>query len=52
MIQKILTSFAIAGTVGVLLSISACNTVAGAGTDIEKAGDAIHNKAKEEQKEN
>lgn len=50
MIHKILSAIAIAGTLGIMLSISACNTVAGAGTDIEKAGDAIQNKAKEEQK--
>ncbi|MHB1245132.1 MAG: entericidin A/B family lipoprotein [Sulfuriferula sp.] len=49
MTKKILSAFILAGAVGVLLSVTACNTVAGAGKDVESAGDAIHHKAKEVQ---
>lgn len=51
MAKKIISTLALISTLGMLLSVTACNTVAGAGKDIEKAGDAIHNKAVEEQKE-
>jgi entericidin A len=52
MTKKILSALILAGTVGVLLSVSACNTVAGAGKDVEHAGDAIHDKAKDVQNRN
>lgn len=52
MTRKILSALFMIGTLGALLSVSACNTVAGAGTDVEKAGGAIHNKAKEVEKGN
>ncbi|MEO6146494.1 MAG: entericidin A/B family lipoprotein [Sulfuriferula sp.] len=52
MTKKILSALVLAGTVGVLLSVSACNTVAGAGKDVEHAGDAIHDKAKDVQNRN
>ena len=39
------------GTLGVLLSVSACNTVAGAGTDVKHAGTAIHDKARDVQQD-
>lgn len=51
MTKKILSALVLAGTVGVLLSVSACNTVAGAGKDVERAGDAIHHKAKDVQQD-
>lgn len=52
MTKKILSVLVMAGTLGMLLSVSACNTVAGAGKDVERAGDAIHDKAREVQQKN
>jgi len=52
MTKKILSALVTAGTLGMLLSVSACNTVAGAGKDVERAGDAIHDKAREVQQKN
>ena len=52
MTKKILSALVMIGTLGAMLSVSACNTVAGAGKDVEKAGDAIHDKAVEVQKSN
>ncbi|MHB1174943.1 MAG: entericidin A/B family lipoprotein [Sulfuriferula sp.] len=52
MTRKILSTLVLAGTLGMLLSVSACNTVAGAGKDMERAGDAIHDKAKDVQNNN
>lgn len=52
MTKKILSALVMAGTLGMLLSVSACNTVAGAGKDVERAGDAIHDKAREVQQKN
>lgn len=52
MIKKILSAVMMLGTLGMLISVSACNTVAGAGKDVETAGDAIHDKAREVQKDN
>ena len=39
-----------AGILVVLTALPGCNTVAGAGKDIEKGGEAIHDEAKEVQK--
>lgn len=47
MARKIL---AIAFMVGILGTVSACNTVAGAGKDIERGGEAVHDAAKDVQK--
>lgn len=52
MAKKILSALILIGTLGMLLSVTACNTVAGAGKDIESAGDAIHDKAKDVQQGN
>ncbi|GBL46815.1 hypothetical protein SFMTTN_2640 [Sulfuriferula multivorans] len=52
MTKKILSALIMAGTLGMLLSVSACNTVAGAGKDVEHAGDAIHDKARDVQNSN
>jgi len=49
--NKILSALVMIGTLGVLLSVSACNTVAGAGTDVKRAGTAIHDKARDVQHE-
>lgn len=42
MIQKILAAFALIGIVG---SIVGCNTMAGFGKDVERAGEATQNSA-------
>lgn len=52
MTRKILSALVMASTLGMLLSVSACNTVAGAGKDVERAGDAIHDKARDVQQGN
>ena len=48
MAKKIISGLALISTLAALLSLTACNTVAGAGTDVERAGSAIHNKAEQE----
>lgn len=52
MARKILSALLMLGSLGILLSVTACNTVAGAGTDVERAGDAIHDKARDVQQGN
>ena len=47
---KILTALIMLGLFGALSAISGCNTVAGAGKDIERGGDAIHDSARDVQK--
>ncbi len=48
-IRKItMTLFAAAMAIAALTTLSGCNTVAGAGEDIEAAGDAIEKKAEKE----
>ena len=47
---KILTALIMLGMFGALSAISGCNTVAGAGKDIERGGDAIHDSARDVQK--
>lgn len=37
-------------TLGLLLGLAACNTVAGAGKDLQQGGKAVTNQAKETQK--
>ena len=51
MTKKIISALAFLSTVGMLLSVSACNTVEGAGKDVARAGNAIHDKAAEEKNE-
>ena len=51
MTKKIFSTLAFISMFGILLSLTACNTVAGAGKDVERAGNAIHNKAVEEQRD-
>jgi len=46
MVTKILATLMMLGMLGTL---SACNTVAGAGKDIERAGDKIHDTARDTQ---
>jgi len=51
MAKKFFSTLALISTFGMVLSLTACNTVAGAGKDVERAGDAIHKKAVEEQRD-
>ena len=37
------------GLLGAISTISGCNTIAGAGTDVEHGGQAIHDTAKDAQ---
>jgi predicted small secreted protein len=46
MTKKILTVILM---VGIWATITACNTMAGAGKDIERGGEAIHDAAKDTQ---
>jgi predicted small secreted protein len=47
MLNKI---FATLVMLGVVSSIVSCNTIAGAGKDIERGGEAVHDTAKDVQK--
>ena len=46
MLQRIFATLMMLGFIGAIVG---CNTMAGAGKDIEKGGEAIHDKAKEVQ---
>jgi len=50
MTRKILTLLMLLGVLGSLGAITGCNTVAGAGKDVERGGEAIHDTAKDTQK--
>ncbi len=50
MARKLLTILMMLGMLGPLVAISGCNTVAGAGQDIERGGQAIEGTAKDVQK--
>lgn len=41
---------AICAVIGALSSTAGCNTIAGAGTDVQKGGEAVHDEAKEVQR--
>jgi entericidin B len=45
------TALMLLGMLGTVSAITGCNTVAGAGKDIERGGEAIHNTAKDAQQE-
>jgi entericidin B len=49
MIQKLLTMLMLLGMLGTLSAVTGCNTIAGAGTDVEHGGQAIHDTAKDAQ---
>jgi predicted small secreted protein len=49
MTRKILAVLVILGMFGTFCTITGCNTVAGAGKDIERSGEAIHDSAKDVQ---
>jgi entericidin B len=49
MTRKIIAVLMILGMFGTVGTIMGCNTVAGAGKDIERGGEAIHDSAKDVQ---
>ena len=49
MTKKLLTILMLLGTLSTLTAITGCNTVAGAGKDVERGGEAIHDTAKDAQ---
>jgi predicted small secreted protein len=50
MVRKILGVLAMLGMLGSLSAIVGCNTVAGAGQDIERGGQKVQGEAREVQK--
>jgi predicted small secreted protein len=50
MTRKILTALFMLSMFGTLTAISGCNTVAGAGQDIERGGQVVHDEAREVQR--
>ena len=50
MARRLLTMLMMLGMLGPLAAISGCNTMAGAGQDIERGGQAIEGAAKDAQK--
>ena len=50
MTRKILTVLIMLGMCGTLSAISGCNTVAGAGKDMERGGQAVSEEAREVQR--
>jgi predicted small secreted protein len=50
MTRKILTALIVLGMFGTLTAISGCNTIAGAGTDIQRGGEVVHDSARDVQK--
>jgi len=49
MTKKLLALLMLLGMLGTLSVITGCNTVAGAGKDVERSGEAIHDTAKDAQ---
>jgi entericidin B len=50
MARKILAVLVMLGMFGTLSALSGCNTVAGAGKDIERSGEVVQDTAKDVQK--
>jgi entericidin B len=50
MTRKILTILMLLGILGSLGVVAGCNTVAGAGKDVERGGEAVHDTAKDAQR--
>lgn len=50
MVRKLLTILVTLALIGPLAAISGCNTVAGAGKDIERSGEAIQDGARDVQR--
>ncbi len=49
MVNKVLTVLMMLGMLSSLTAMSGCNTVAGAGKDIERGGQKVHDEAREVQ---
>ena len=49
MTRKLLAVLTMLGLFGTLSGLTGCNTVAGAGKDVERGGEAIHDAAKDVQ---
>jgi len=49
MLRKLLAVLMMIGSLATFGTITGCNTIAGAGTDVERGGEAIHNTAKDAQ---
>jgi len=49
MTRKLLAVLMMLGMFGTLSAITGCNTIAGAGKDVERGGEAIHDTAKDVQ---
>jgi entericidin B len=49
MTRKILALLMMIGSLAAFSTITGCNTIAGAGTDVERGGQAIHDTAKDVQ---
>ena len=49
MTRKILAVLTMIGSLAAFSTITGCNTIAGAGTDVERGGQAIHDTAKDAQ---
>jgi entericidin B len=49
MTRKLLTILMMLGMLGTVSVITGCNTVAGAGKDVERGGEAVHDAAKDVQ---
>jgi entericidin B len=49
MTRKLLTILMMLGMLGTVSVITGCNTVAGAGKDVERGGEAVHDTAKDVQ---
>jgi predicted small secreted protein len=50
MIRRILATLIMLGMFGTLGTISGCNTIAGAGKDIQSGGEKLHDEATEQQR--
>jgi entericidin B len=49
MIRNILAVVMMIGSLAAFSTLTGCNTIAGAGTDVERGGEAIHDTAKDAQ---
>jgi predicted small secreted protein len=50
MTKKLISTLALLGFAASLLTMAGCNTIAGAGKDIQKGGEAVRDTAKDVQK--
>lgn len=50
MLKKTLALLITSAVLGTLFALTGCNTIAGAGTDVQQTGEAIHDSAKDVQR--